>query len=164
MIEDIIAQNHTLVDILTYDEGCIANSVLHTISDTRSQGGAFAQLTGINIDVLKEGRCRGSLDVKHHHLNPVGIAHGGVAYTLGDHICGVAASTMVHDDEGLVTQDMHIRFHRPARPGVMRAAARVLHMGQRVITVQGRVSQGDQLVASISATYALLTPEEMRGE
>ena len=162
MIEDIIARNHSLVDVLTYDEGCIAHSVLATISDTRSQGGAFAQLTGINIDALDEGHCESSLAVKHHHLNPLGIAHGGVAYTLGDHTCGVAASTIVHSDEGVVTQDMHIRYHRPARPGILDAAAHVLNRGQRTLTVQGRVTQNGILIASLTATYSILTADDLR--
>ena len=159
MIEDLIAQNHQLVDMLTYDQGRIAHSVMQTTSETRDQGGPFAQLSGINLRSLGEGRCVGDLTVRHHHLNPMNIAHGGVAYTLADHICGVAALSSL-SSPALVTQDMHMRYHAPAQMGVLIAEAQVLYLGSRTITVSARVTQNEVLVASVTATYAILSDQE----
>jgi len=161
VIEDLIAQNHQLVDTLTYDQGRIARSVMQTVGETRDQGGPFAQLTGINLRSVDKGHCIGELTVRHHHLNPLDIAHGGVAYTLADHICGVAALTAV-SRSALVTQDMHLRYHAPARLGTLVAEGHVLHKGKRTITVTARITQNETLVASVTATYAILTTREQR--
>lgn len=162
MIEDVIAQNHTLVDSLTFSQGVVAKSALQAIGETTEQAGPFAQLLGIRFEDMAGGRCRASLQVKQHLLNPHGIAHGGVAFSLADSVCGGAALSAVGEPRFL-TQDMQIRYHGPARPGTITASAEVIHHGQRTITVQGKVMQAEILIASVTATFAVLAPSEMAG-
>jgi acyl-CoA thioesterase len=160
VIEDVIAQNHTLVDSLTFAEGSVALSALRTIGDGHSQAGAFAQLLGIEFHELANGHCRASLEVKHHLLNPHGIAHGGVAFSLADSACGGAAMSMIGQPR-IVTQDMQIRFHGPGRPGMIVAEADVIHFGQRTITTQCLVKQKGTIIASVTATFAILSDSEV---
>lgn len=160
MIEDVIAQNHTVVDMLTFDEGVLALSALRTIADGPGHAGSFAQLLGINFERLGDGRCTASLEVKQHLLNPHGIAHGGVTFSLADSACGGAALSAVGEPRFL-TQDMQIRYHGPARPGRIAAEAEVIHHGQRTITTQCQVEQAGILIATVTATFAILTPVEM---
>jgi uncharacterized protein (TIGR00369 family) len=162
LIEDVIAQNHTLVDSLTFAEGTLAKSALQTISETTEQAGPFAQLVGMTFEEMAGGRCIASLQVKQHLLNPHGIAHGGVTFALADSACGGAALSAVGEPR-ILTQDMQIRYHGPARPGTITASAEVIHHGQRTITVQGKVKQNAILIASVTATFAILTPAEMGG-
>jgi acyl-CoA thioesterase len=162
LIEDVIAQNHLLVDSLTFNEGVMAKSVLQTIGETTDQAGPFAQLLGIRFEELAGGRCTASLQVRQHLLNPHGIAHGGVTFSLADSACGGAALSAVGEPR-ILTQDMQIRYHGPARPGTITASAEVIHHGQRTITVQGQVRQDEILIASVSATFAILAPSEMAG-
>lgn len=160
MIEDVIAQNHTVVDTLTFDEGVLALSALRTIANGPGQGGAFAHLLGINFEQIADGHCTASLEIKQHLLNPHGIAHGGVAFSLADSACGGAALAAVGEPRFL-TQDMQIRYHGPARLGQIIARAEVIHHGQRTITTQCRVTQAGILIASVTATFAILAPAEM---
>lgn len=160
MIEDIIAQNHLLVDALTFNEGLLAQSALRTIGDSPDHAGPFAQLLGMSFEDMGGGRCTASLNVKQHLLNPHGIAHGGVTFSLADSACGGAALSAVGEPR-ILTQDMQIRYHGPARPGRIVASAEVIHHGQRTITVQCRVEQADVLIASVTATFAILTPAEL---
>jgi acyl-CoA thioesterase len=161
LIEDIIAQSHLVVDSLTFQDGAIALSALRTIGDSTSHAGPFAQLLGIRFDEWGDGRCRATLDVRHHLLNPHGIAHGGVAFALADTACGGALLSLLGKPR-MVTQDVHIRYHGPARPGAIEAAAEVAHLGKRTATIQCRVSQDKTLIATISATYALLSEDELK--
>ena len=160
MIEDVIAQSHTLVDTLTFEEGVVALSALRTIGDTPAKAGAFAQLLGTSFDEMDVGCCKASLMVKQHLLNPHGIAHGGVAFSLADSACGGAALTALGEPH-ILTQDMQIRYHGPARLGKIVAHAEVIHRGQRTITVQCRVTQAEILIASVTATFAILSPAEL---
>jgi acyl-CoA thioesterase len=161
LIEDVIAQSHVLVDSLTFKDGTIALAALRTIGDSPSQAGAFAQLLGLEFDEISNGRCTASLEVKEHLLNPHGIAHGGVTFSLADSTSGGAALSVLGTPR-IVTQDMQIRYHGPVRPGAIVARAEVVHHGQRTITTQCRVTQNDLLVATVTATFAILSDKEVK--
>ena len=161
MIEDVIAQAHMVVDSLTFQEGTIALSALRTIGDSASHPGPFSQLLGIKFHNLADGQCTASLEVKEHLLNPLGIAHGGVTFSLADSACGGAALSAIGAPR-IVTQDLQIRYHGPVRPGKLIAQAEVVHFGTRTITTQCRVTQMELLVATISATFAILDEDEMK--
>ncbi len=160
MIEDVIAQSHILVDSLTFKEGTVALAALRSISDSLTRGGPFAQLLGIKFEEFGDSKCTASLQVREHLLNPLGIAHGGVAFSLADSACGGAAVSALGAPR-VVTQDMQIRYHGPVRPGKLIALAEVIHHGQRTVTTQCHVSQNDTLVASVTATFAILSDEEL---
>ncbi|MGB3712892.1 MAG: PaaI family thioesterase [Candidatus Promineifilaceae bacterium] len=161
MIEDINAQAHLLIDSLTFEAGTIALSALRSIDDSQSHAGPFTRLLGITFHEFGEGRCRASLEIKHHLLNPLGIAHGGVAFSLADSASGGAALSALGEPR-IVTQDMQIRYHGPARLGIIVAEAEVLHHGQRTLTTLCRVSQDKILIASVTATFAILSEQELR--
>jgi len=79
---------------------------------------------------------------------------------LADSACGGAALSALGEPR-ILTQDMQIRYHGPARLGTIVASAEVVHQGQRTITVQCRVNQAGILIASVTATFAILSPAEM---
>lgn len=161
MIEDIIAQAHMVVDSLTFQEGTIALSALRTIGDSPSHTGSFSQLLGMKFHNLADGHCTASLEVKDHLLNPLGIAHGGVTFSLADSACGGAALSALGAPR-MVTQDLQIRYHGPVHLGEIIAQAEVVHFGSRTITTQCRVTQMETLVATVSATFAILNDDEIK--
>jgi uncharacterized protein (TIGR00369 family) len=160
LIEDILAQSHIIIDSLTFEDGSIALSALRTLEHKQSYGGPFTQLIGVNYSSFGDGKCTASLQVRQHLLNPLGIAHGGVTFALADSTCGGAALSAL-GRPGLVTQDLQIRYHGPARVGEIVAEAEVIHLGKRTITVQCRVTQEDVLIASVNGTFAILSEKEV---
>jgi uncharacterized protein (TIGR00369 family) len=160
MIEDIIAQAHTVIDSLTFEQGAIALAALRAINDHAGIGGPFAQLLGIRFDQFGDGRCTAHLDITSHLLNPHNIAHGGATYALADSTSGGAALSALGQPR-MVTQDMQIRYHGAARPGLLTAAAEVVHHGRRTITTLCRITQGEILVATATATFAILSDTEL---
>jgi uncharacterized protein (TIGR00369 family) len=160
MDENVAAQHHLLLDTLAPDTAAVALSALRTISESDSPGGTFAQVLGIHFSEFAGGRCTASLEVRHHLLNPHGIAHGGVTYALADFACGGAVLSALGAPR-MVTQDMHVRYHGPARPGVVMAQAAVVHHGRRTVTADCRVSQNGVLIATATATFAILSDGEL---
>ncbi|MDX1614181.1 MAG: PaaI family thioesterase [Candidatus Promineifilaceae bacterium] len=160
MIEDSNAQAHQIVDSLTFAEGAIALAALRTIAATPDSAGSFAQLLGVDYLEMADGHCIAQLRVGHHLLNPHGIAHGGVTYSLADSTCGGAALSAVGEPR-IVTQDMHMRYHGPVRPGLLRAEANVLHHGSRTVIVRCQVTQEGVLMASASASFAILSDADL---
>lgn len=45
---------------------------------------AFAAYCGVEIVEIGDGTARGRLEIKPHHLNGVGTAHGAAIFTLAD--------------------------------------------------------------------------------
>lgn len=160
MIEDILAQSHLIVDGLTFEAGSVALSALRTLDESQSHGGPFSRLIGITYLSIGEGKCKASLQVRQHLLNPLGIAHGGVTFSLADSTCGGAALSAM-GAPAFVTQDLQIRYHGPARMGELIAEAEVIHLGKRTITVQCRITQHEVLIASVTGTFAILSEQEV---
>lgn len=160
MIEDILAQSHLLVDSMTFEQGSIALSALRTLDESQSHAGPFSRLIGINYLTFGDGKCTATLQVRQHLLNPLGIAHGGVTFALADSTCGGAALSAL-GSPGLVTQDLQIRYHGPARMGEILAEAEVIHKGKRTITVNCQITQNNTLIASVTGTFAILSDSEV---
>lgn len=161
MIEDTAAQSHALIDTLRQDDQEIALDALRSIEGGPSFSGPFTRLIGVQYDDFGDGLCTASIEVRQHLLNPLGIAHGGVTFSLADTACGAAAVSAIGGPR-VVTQDMQIRYHGPVRPGTMTAEAQVIHHGQRTITTECRVRQDDIMVASVTATFAILSEAEVK--
>ena len=145
---------------MTYEEGSIALSALRTLDKSQSHAGPFSRLIGINFLEFGDGKCKTTLQVRQHLLNPLGIAHGGVTFSLADSTCGGAALSAL-GKPNLVTQDLQIRYHGPARMGELVATAEVIHLGKRTITVQCQITQKENLIASVNGTFAILSVEEV---
>ncbi|MBI4240285.1 MAG: PaaI family thioesterase [Candidatus Rokubacteria bacterium] len=52
--------------------------------------GPVAHLLGIRPRTMGEGRCCFELAVRPDHMNPHGVVHGGVVYSLVDYAMGGA--------------------------------------------------------------------------
>lgn len=56
----------------------------------------FAEYIGIELLSVNDGRARARLKIEPHHLNGVGIVHGGVTYTLADLAFAAAVHSRGH--------------------------------------------------------------------
>ena len=67
--------------------------------------------------------------------------HGGLAATLLDSALGCAINTMAPPGKIFTTLELMVNFTRPLtqKVGPVRCEARVVHMGTRVATAEGRV-------------------------
>lgn len=163
MIDDLNARLHTLVDTLTFDSAAVAYAAVQALSENQTaHQSPFTRLLGLGFEVTTDGRARTTLDVKPHLLNSLGIAHGGVPYALVDTACGMAAILRLGENGRVVTQDLHYRYHGPARLGRISAEADIIHHGSRTMVAQGRVYQEQSLIGSATATFAILSEAEVQ--
>jgi acyl-CoA thioesterase len=56
----------------------------------------FAVYVGIELLSVGDGKATARLEIKPHHLNGVGILHGGVTYTLADLAFAAAVNSRGH--------------------------------------------------------------------
>lgn len=57
--------------------------------------GAFADMLGARCAAMAEGRARFELVLGPRHMNPHGVAHGGVVYSLVDYAMGGALTSLL---------------------------------------------------------------------
>ena len=111
----------------------------------------FRDLVGIEVGEQAEGTSVLTLVAEARHLNPYGSVHGGAIATLVDAAMGGAVASAGADAP--VTIEMKVTYLEPAKPGMLRAEARVRKRGKRITIVEAEVSQGDELVALALATF-----------
>lgn len=73
--------------------------------------------------------------------NPMGTVHGGWISTLLDSCMSCAVHTRVPRGQAYTTLELKVNFVRPPfeNTGEMRAEGRVIHMGARIATAEGRL-------------------------
>jgi len=113
------------------------------------------EFLGFEID-RSDGVAVAVVDLDQRHHNPFGTAHGAVAFTLMDTAMGAAVMSVVDEGSLCATIEIHTRFHAGARAGQLRAEARVVSAGRRVVhlAAETRTATGT-LVASATASFAV---------
>jgi uncharacterized protein (TIGR00369 family) len=92
--------------------------------------------------------------------NPLGSVHGGYAATLLDSCMGCAVHTMLAAGIGYTTLEIKINYVRPLteNTGLVRAEGKVLTVGKRVATAEGRLFNSENRLCAHGTTTCLIFP------
>jgi acyl-CoA thioesterase len=121
--------------------------------------GPLAALLGIRRAQMGDGRARFDLAIRPDHMNPHGVVHGGVVYSLVDYAMGGALTSRLAPGERCATLEIKINYLAPATAGHLAAEARVVERTARVGVLEGRVAgDGDRLVALATGTFFIHGP------
>ena len=88
---------------------------------------AFVQACGIEIWELEEDHAVMGTAARPELLNPMGMLHGGLLFTLADCCSGVTART---DGRTYVTQTGSLSYYRNIHEGQVYAVGKVQHRGR----------------------------------
>ena len=104
------------------------------------------------------GEAVAALDVSDRHLNPNGVVHGGVVFTLVDTAMGRATKSVLEEGRICASIEVAVRYLRPITGGRLVATASVLQAGRRIVHLEGRVTVDgdDRPVAVVQASFAVL--------
>ena len=110
------------------------------------------------IDDGIDGEAVAALDVSDRHLNPNGVVHGGVVFTLVDTAMGRATMSVLEEGQICASIEVAVRYLRPITGGRLVATASVLQAGRRIVHLEGRVTVDgdDRPVAVVQASFAVL--------
>jgi uncharacterized protein (TIGR00369 family) len=98
-------------------------------------------LMNFNLTELSEGRAVFTVEPAEYHYNPIGVVHGGLAATLLDSAMGCAVHSTLPAGGGYTTLEIKVNYIRPmtAETGRVRCEAKVIHVGGRTASAEGRV-------------------------
>jgi uncharacterized protein (TIGR00369 family) len=115
----------------------------------------FQLLVGLEVTAREDGLSRCRLEVGEQHLNPHGVVHGGVVYSLADTGMGAAVYSRLEPHESCATIELKMVYIAPVRSGVLECESRVVHRGRRVAVLESDVTNDGRLVAKALGTFAI---------
>lgn len=119
----------------------------------------LAALMNFDLVELREGHAVFAIDPAEYHYNPIGVVHGGVAATLLDSAMGCAVHSTLPAGAGYTTLEIKVNFVRAitAQTGRVRCEAKLIHLGGRTATAEGRViDEAGKLYAHGTTTCLIL--------
>ena len=98
-------------------------------------------LLGMRLTEAEEGRVVFTATVQEAHYNGMGVAHGGFAATLLDSALGCCINTLMPPGKRFTTLELKVNLTRPLthHVGLLRCEAKVVHLGSRTATSEGRI-------------------------
>ena len=131
---------------------------LKKILDSRNANNPYAALLGIRVEEIGPGTARAVMTLEPRHLNPVGVPHGGVYFSLADTACG---SAMASHGYYAVTVSTSYEILRSGRPGdTLTAVATEIKGGKTICVFDVRITnQEGTLLGSGTFTFYKLDRE-----
>ena len=121
----------------------------------------FARWVGLSLEKLDSGYAEVALDLQPHHLNPGGLAHGGIVATLLDISIGIALRTQLPAGWTHVTVHLDVQYLEAANQGRVVAQGRAVRSSGKVTYGESDLVHSDgRLLARGSAT---MMPRPPRG-
>ncbi len=94
------------------------------------------------------------------HYNPLGSVHGGVAATLLDSVMGCCIHTTLKAGTGYTTVEIKVNYVRAMthKTGPVRAEGKVINVGSRIATSEGRLVDSAGKLLAHGTTTCLIFP------
>ena len=132
--------------------------LVRAIFDGRLEAPGAARLLQMHGESAEEGRVVFALEPGPLHANPMGTTHGGILATMLDSAMTCAVHTMLPAGKVPTTLDLSVRYLRPASPAVgeLRAEGLAVHVGGRIATAEGRITDADGTVYATGTTSCMV--------
>jgi len=114
---------------------------LRAIRDGRIPDPPIARLLGMRLALVEPGEAVFEITPAEQHYNPIGVVHGGIAFTLLDSAMGCAVQSRCPVGKGYTTLELKVNLVRAVtlQTGPIRASAKIVHFGSRTATAEGRL-------------------------
>ncbi len=131
---------------------------LNSIREGKIPAPPLAALLGYHIVELDTGRTVFEIEPAEYHFNPFGLVHGGIASTMLDTAMTSAILTTLAVGLSCTTLEMKVNFIRPLtdRMGPVRSEGRVIHVGKRIATAEGKLVDRDNKLYAHGVTTCIV--------
>ena len=116
------------------------------------------RLMGFRLAQVGEGLAVFECEPGEQHYNPIGVVHGGLAMTLLDSAMGCCVHTRLAAGVGYTTLEAKVNMVRAitARTGTIRATGKVIHLGGKTATAEGRLEDAAGKLYAHSTTTCII--------
>jgi len=118
----------------------------------------MAKVLGFKVAEVERGRVVFTYTPVFDHYNPLGTIHGGVAATLLDSVMGCAVHTTLDAGIGYTTLEIKVNYVRAMtdRTGPVKVEGKVINVGRRIATAEGRLLDQDGRLLAHGTTTCLI--------
>lgn len=115
---------------------------------------------GIWLEEVELGRVVFAYEPTVDHYNPLGSVHGGIAATLLDSVMGCCIHTTLKAGSGYTTVEIKVNYVRAMtdKTGKVRAEGKVINVGSRIATSEGRLVDAAGKLLAHGTTTCLIFP------
>jgi uncharacterized protein (TIGR00369 family) len=110
---------------------------------------------GMHLVEFERGAATYEMEASEALGNPLGVIQGGVATALADAAMAAATTTMLDDEEiqkSAITDDRHLRAVSAKKVAQLRAEARVVRAGGRLVWAEADVLADGEVVGKFAST------------
>jgi len=120
----------------------------------------IARVLGFRVSEVEAGRVVFTYEPVFDHYNPLGSVHGGIAATLLDSVMGCCIHTTLKAGTGYTTVEIKVNYVRAMtdKTGPVRAEGKVINVGARIATSEGRLVDGAGKLLAHGTTTCLVFP------
>ena len=132
---------------------------LRAIRDRKLPAPPIARLLGFDLVEVEPGHAVFEVTPGEQHYNPIGVVHGGLAMTLLDSAMGCSVQSKMPAGGGYTTLEAKTNLVRAitGETGRLRAIGKLVHLGKRVATAEGRLEDtAGKLYAHATTTCLIL--------
>ncbi|MEJ2718439.1 MAG: PaaI family thioesterase [Deltaproteobacteria bacterium] len=117
----------------------------------------FFRLMSMQMQSLEIGRSVIETEVGGQHLQPYGLAHGGVCSAIIDAAAWWAVFTELDEDMGMTTVDLNLNYLAPVTDGKIIARGRSIKLGRAIGLGAAEVTdQAGKLIAHGTSTVMVI--------
>ncbi|GKS09912.1 PaaI family thioesterase [Paenibacillus chitinolyticus] len=120
-------------------ENAVSPQFQHLMERARN---TFWEYLGCEIVEAAADKVVVRLVAQQHHLNLIGIVHGGVTSSMLDNAMGVVLM-LARPDDKIVTTNLNVQFVAPMQPGELYVTAEIVHQSRKMLTAIGRVTDAE---------------------
>jgi uncharacterized protein (TIGR00369 family) len=133
---------------------------LRAIADGSLPAAPIGAVLGFRLVEVCHGLAVFEGEPRHEFYNPIGTVHGGWAMTLLDSCTACAVQSTLAAGQGYTSVETKVNFTRPLGldSGIMRAEGRVISVGRRIGTADGRLLGADGRVYAHGTSTCLIFP------
>jgi acyl-CoA thioesterase len=120
----------------------------------------FGDLIGLQFTKCEGGHSQCVLKVERRLLNPHGVVHGGVMYSMADTGMGGAMYSVMEKDELCATIEIKIVYFKAVKEGTLVCDTRIINRGKRIAALESEITSDGRLVAKANGTFSMFRIKE----
>ena len=121
---------------------------------TQMKDTGFMSHNGLYLVDTKENYVKIGVDITEKSLNPFGIIHGGLIYTLADSAMGIALATSGRKG---VTINSNIDYLNPGKGTKLFSETEIIKDGKNIVVLRATINDENNTIIAISnGTYYIL--------
>ena len=123
----------------------------------RAKSGGTHQFLNTKFLGLKNELYKYEIEFSRECLNPFNTVQGGMIASAIDEITSISVNILTNDQYLPSSTDIHISFHRPLLQGKVIGIAKIIKVGKKIVSVEGRLMSPCGKIAASGLHTAVLT-------